>query len=186
MQTPYKNFRLITLITLLGVCFLTPSVIWASHIVGGDMTYKFVSRNPATQMITYHITLHVYRDRFSTSGTGGIPTPLDPNASISIHQQLPSGAFTRVRTITTPLRSKVNLPTPVIPCSETPSNVGAEDGLYEWDEVLRDTNGSYFISYQRCCRNATTYNIAQYIATLLRSWQNDRSTRGMFNPVLSY
>ena len=161
MQTPYKNIRLITLITLLGVCFLTPSVIWASHIVGGDMTYKFVSRNPATQMITYHMTLHVYRDRFSTSGTGGQSTPLDPSASISIHQQLPSGAFTRVRIITTPLRSRTDLPTPVIPCSETPSNVGAEDGLYEWDEVLRDTNGSYFISYQRCCRNATTYNIAQ-------------------------
>ena len=107
------------------------------------------------------MTLHVYRDRFSTSGTGGQSTPLDPSASISIHQQLPSGAFTRVRIITTPLRSRTDLPTPVIPCSETPSNVGAEDGLYEWDEVLRDTNGSYFISYQRCCRNATTYNIAQ-------------------------
>lgn len=25
-----------------------------------------------------------------------------------------------------------------------------------------------------------------YIATLLRPWQNDRYTRGMFNPVLSY
>ena len=25
-----------------------------------------------------------------------------------------------------------------------------------------------------------------YIATLLRAWRNDRYTRGMFNPVLSY
>lgn len=25
-----------------------------------------------------------------------------------------------------------------------------------------------------------------YIATLLRPWQDDRYTRGMFNPVLSY
>ena len=25
-----------------------------------------------------------------------------------------------------------------------------------------------------------------YIATLLRGWRHDRSTRGMFNPVLSY
>ena len=25
-----------------------------------------------------------------------------------------------------------------------------------------------------------------YIATLLRRWHDDRSTRGMFNPVLSY
>ncbi len=189
MQTPYKNFRLITLITLLSVCLLTPSVLLASHIVGGDMTYKFVSRNPTTQMITYHITLHVYRDRFSTNGGGGQSTPLDPSASISIHQQLPSGAFVRVRNITTPLRSRINLPTPVIPCSETPSNVGAEDGLYEWDEVLRDTNGSYFISYQRCCRNATTYNIAQpssnyggiYYVEITREAQRASNSSPVFN-----
>jgi PKD repeat protein len=145
-------------LSLLCVLFLTPSVSWASHIVGGDMTYKFVSRNPATQMITYKITLHVYRDLFAVSGNG-IPTQLDANAAIGVYQQLPNGSFRTVTTFSTPLRSKVNLPRPVIPCSETPNNVGAEDGLYEWEQTLRDTNGSYFISYQRCCRNATISNI---------------------------
>lgn len=123
------------------------------------MTYKFISRNG--RAARYKITLHVYRDLYATSGGGGQQTPLDAFASISIHRQLPSGAFVRDSLLSKPLLSKTNLPRPSIPCSETPSNVGAEDGLYEWEQVLRDTTGSYFISYQRCCRNATTYNIAQ-------------------------
>ena len=158
VQTQYIKNPICLFLSLLCVLFLTPSVAWASHIVGGEMTYKFVSRNPATQMITYKITLHVYRDLYSVGGNG-IPTQLDANASIGVYQQLPTGSFRTVTTFSTPLRSKVNLPRPVIPCSETPDDVGAEDGLYEWEQTLRDTNGSYFISYQRCCRNATISNI---------------------------
>ena len=158
MQTLHKKNQLLILLAFWSALFLTPSVSWASHIVGGEMTYKFLSRNPTTQMITYRITLHVYRDLYSVSA-GGIATQLDANALIAIHQQLPNGTFKTVTTFSKPLVSKRDLPRPVIPCSETPNNVGAEDGLYEWDQVLRDTNGSYFISYQRCCRNATISNI---------------------------
>jgi gliding motility-associated-like protein len=159
VQTRITATKFLSFFILLSFLFLDPSVLRASHIVGGEMTYKFISRNPATQMITYRITLHVYRDRFSTSGTGGTQTQLDANATIATYQQLPNNSYKLVGTNQRPLLSKVNLPTPVIPCSETPTNVGAEDGLYEWDQVLRDTNGSYFISYQRCCRNATISNI---------------------------
>ena len=159
MQTLYTKIAILRAIALLCVLFFDPSVLRASHIVGGEMTYQFISRNG--RAARYKITLHVYRDLYSTSGTGGQQTPLDALASISIHRQLPSGAFVRDSTLSKPLLSKTNLPRPNIPCSETPTNVGAEDGLYEWEQVLRDTTGSYFISYQRCCRNATTYNITQ-------------------------
>ncbi len=154
-----KN-SLITLVVLFSTCLLTPSVIRASHIVGGEMTYKFISRNPATQLITYRITLRVYCDLFSV-GQLGVRAELDGNARINVHLQRPNGTYTSIRSFGTPLVSQRDLPRPVIPCSETPDNVGAEEGIYEWTETLRDTNGSYFISYQRCCRNATIYNIAQ-------------------------
>jgi gliding motility-associated-like protein len=161
VQTLCKKITLYSVLTLFCALFLDPLVSRASHIVGGEMTYKFLSRNPTTQMITYRITLHVYRDLYSTSGTGGTQTPLDANAIIALHLQKPNGTYVSLGTSSRPLLSKTNLPKPTIPCSETPSNVGAEDGFYEWDQVLRDTNGSYYISYQRCCRNATTYNISQ-------------------------
>lgn len=158
MQTRYKSIKYLFILTLLLAIFWDPSVLRASHIVGGEMTYKFISRNETTKMITYRITLHVYRDLFSFNGT--MQSQLDNPAAILIHQQLPSGAFVKVgQTLSKPLLSKTDLPRPSLPCSETPNNVGAEDGLYEWDQVLRDTNGSYFISYQRCCRNATISNI---------------------------
>jgi gliding motility-associated-like protein len=158
VQTLYRNSLLLPKLAVLAFFFLTPSVSWASHIVGGEMTYKFLSRNPTTQMITYRITLHVYHDLYSLNQQG-TNTPLDQNAQIAIYLQRPNNTFNRLKLFTKPLLSTTDLPRPVIPCSETPKNVGADDGLYEWDETLRDTNGSYFIAYQRCCRNAEIKNI---------------------------
>jgi gliding motility-associated-like protein len=154
MQALYQKNRLILGILTLCFFFGDPSVSNATHIVGGDMTYKFISRNPTTQMITYKITLHIYRDIFS----GG--AAFDDPAAIAVHQQLPNGTFRQVEIKRPSLVSSTVIPKPVLPCSETPNNVGAQDGIYEWDQVLRDTNGSYFISYQRCCRNPTIANIS--------------------------
>jgi gliding motility-associated-like protein len=155
MQVP--SFKTLLSLSSLLFCllFFAPTIAWATHIVGGDMTYKFISRNPTTQMITYRITLHIYRDIYS--GGAGFDDP----ALVAVHQQLPNGGYRVVEIKRPPLISNITIPNPVIPCSETPSNVGSQDGLYEWDQVLRDTNGSYFISYQRCCRNPTISNVAQ-------------------------
>ncbi len=154
MQALYEKNLLLLKIVALCFLFLTPSVLRATHIVGGEMTYKFISRNATTQMITYKITLHIYRDLYS----GG--AAFDNPAIVAVHQQLPNGTFRLVETKNPSLQSSTVIPKPVLPCSETPDNVGSQDGVYEWDQVLRDTNGSYFISYQRCCRNPTISNVS--------------------------
>ena len=156
MQTPFLSQRFFTLVFLFIAYLLDPSVSRAAHIVGGDMTYRLAAKNPAAHTTTYRITLHVYRDAYAANAAD-----FDANATIVVHQQLPSGAFVRVKGSNVPFGRQTELPRPVIPCSETPNNVGTEGGVYEWDETLRDTNGSYYISYQRCCRNATISNIAQ-------------------------
>ena len=47
------------------------------------------------------------------------------------------------------------------------------------DSMIADLEGGFPLRcFQRLSR--------PYIATLLRRWHDDRSTRGMFNPVLSY
>ena len=156
MQTRYNKIAFTVLASLLSVLVLTPSVLHASHIVGGEITYKFVSRTAApSNMITYHITLKVYRDLFSVNGTG-----LDANPAIGIYLQRPNnGAFALFRQKNVRLSSQRNVPPPNLPCSTVPPNIGVEEGIYEWDEVLKDTTGSYVIVYQRCCRNGTIANI---------------------------
>jgi gliding motility-associated-like protein len=149
--------KYLRLFILLLVFFWDPSVSKATHIVGGEMTYKFLSRNPTTKMITYKITLRVYRDLFA--GLLGGATDFDYRPRLVVHLQRPNGTFTEIGNPSTVILSERDLPRPIIPCSETPEEVGSREGLYEWEQTLRDTNGSYFISYQRCCRNSSIYNI---------------------------
>ena len=135
---------------------LTPFALNASHIVGGVITYKFVSRDTSTSVnrLKYHFTLRVYRDLFSTNGTG-----LDRNANIAVLTQGASGAYTLYNSRSVPLLTQKNVDPPVLPCSEVPSNLGVEEGLYEWDETVLESPRSYVITYQRCCRNNTISNI---------------------------
>lgn len=141
---------------LINLFYLTPVTIWASHIVGGVITYKFVKRDTSTAVnkLTYHFTMRVYRDIYSTNGTG-----LDQNANIAVLTQGASGAYSLYSSRSVRLLSQRNVQPPVLPCSEVPPNLGVEEGLYEWDEILNESPRSYVITYQRCCRNNTIGNI---------------------------
>ena len=136
--------------------FLTPITTWASHIVGGVITYKFVKRDTSTTInrLTYHFTMRVYRDLFSSNGTG-----LDQNAYIAVQTQGTSGAYSLYSSRSVRLLSQRNVEPPVLPCSEVPGNLGVEEGLYEWDETFPESPRSYVVTYQRCCRNNTIANI---------------------------
>jgi hypothetical protein len=139
-----------------NILLFTPVAIWASHIVGGVITYKFVKRDTSTTVnkLTYHFTLRVYRDLFSSNGTG-----LDQNANIAVLTQGTTGAYTLYSQRSVRLLTQSNVAPPVLPCSEVPPNLGVEEGLYEWDETLNESPRSYVITYQRCCRNNTIANI---------------------------
>ena len=90
MRIVLKKLNLLsTNILLLSFVFLTPSVLTASHIVGGEMTYKFIKRDTVnTRKITYHFTLKIYRDIFSTNGTG-----LDNPIKIATYLQRANGSY---------------------------------------------------------------------------------------------
>ena len=143
-----------------GILFLccsifTPSVLRASHIVGGVITYKFVKRDTVNpKRITYHFTMKIYRDLYGSNGTG-----LDANAPIAVLTQGSSGTYTLYSNRTVPIQSKGNVTINKPPCSEIPANIGVEEGIYEWDEVILESTTSYVVTYQRCCRNGTIANI---------------------------
>ena len=125
------------------------------HIVGGVITYKFVKRDTANlKRITYHFTMKVYRDLFSSNGTG-----LDANANIAVLAQGASGSYTTYSFRSVRLLSQRNVEINKPPCSEIPPGIGVEEGLYEWDETLLESTTSYAVTYQRCCRNGTIANI---------------------------
>lgn len=54
-------------------------VVQASHIVGGEMAYKFVERKGSK--VRYHIMMKIFRDVYFSDPTA----PFDSFANISVH-----------------------------------------------------------------------------------------------------
>ncbi len=134
------------------ICFialLTPSVLVAKHIVGGEITYTVVSKTSTSNR--YRFTMKIWRDCYTNGGA-----QLDGIAPIGIYR---SNSNTVVESFGVPLTRRTDrLPTPSIPCL-IPPDVCVEEGVYEWEKDLPIINDTYIILYQRCCRNETINNI---------------------------
>ncbi len=130
---------------------LTPSVLTAKHIVGGDITYKFVSSS--SNVNRYEFTMKIYRDCDAT----GTPPPaqLDANAIIGVYAKR-SGRF--IGSYVVPLLTKGKIGPPSFPCL-IPPDVCVEVGTYIWEKDMPIIDDTYVIVYQRCCRNEAITNI---------------------------
>lgn len=129
----------------------------ASHIVGGDISYKFVQRQG--NKATFHFTMKMYRDRFTPTGAD-----FDLFAPITVFLATPNqyyfyGNDNSRELVVVPMNNRRILMPPTYPCLEPPTTIGVDEANYEWNVTLADTNYSYIISYQRCCRNGTIANI---------------------------
>lgn len=130
----------------------------ATHIVGGELNYKYLGSN------NYEIRLTVYRDCYV-----GVP-PFDNPAFVGIFDSNNN----LLQTLQMPFRGLDTLP-PTIndPCTIPPLDFCYEVTTYIDTVNLPPRAGGYQISYQRCCRNQNILNIvnpecvgATYYATI--------------------
>lgn len=140
-QKRLLHFFLVLLIT--GFAF--PFQSGATHIVGGELNYRYLGNN------IYEINLTVYRDCYN-----GVP-PFDNPASVGVFDALTNNyirqkffAFTSLDTVP---------PTVNSPCFIPPLDVCYEVTTYTDTLILPPSNGGYILAYQRCCRNMTILNI---------------------------
>jgi len=116
----------------------------ATHIVGGELNYRFLGND------LYEIRLTVYRDCYN-----GVP-PFDSPASV--------GVFDANNNLVTQLlmafRGSDTIP-PTInsPCFIPPLDICYEVTTYIDTMALPPIPGGYQLAYQRCCRNMTLLNI---------------------------
>ncbi len=133
-------YRLWFLITFFALGFSAH----ASHLVGGELSYRCVGNN------NYEVKLVIYRDCFN-----GIP-PLDPSVAVSIF----NSSKQLVQNLLIPLGQVKSLPLQAPNnCSTLPTNVCTEKGIYLDTVYLPPVAGGYVIVHQRCCRNYTITNI---------------------------
>lgn len=130
----------------------------ATHIVGGELNYRYLGNNQ------YEISLTVYRDCYN-----GVP-PFDDPASLGIFDQFNN----LVTSINMSFLELDTLPHSInTPCFTAPTNICYEVTTYIDTIVLPPSTGGYQLAYQRCCRNNSILNIvapgstgATYYATI--------------------
>lgn len=141
-----QQFILTVLIFFLGI-----GVLDATHIVGGYMTYQCNAPG------SYTITLKVYRD-CSSQNTNG--TPLDDPANITVYRgdelNIANPLINRGEGLDS--QSRID-PGNENPCVIVPPAVCVDEGVYRFNLSLPVSDESYYVVYQRCCRNPETINI---------------------------
>ncbi len=146
-------------------CFL--SIVWicvsilahnelkATHLIGGDATYSFVSYNADSTMFTITVVYNLYRD---IVGQGA---PLAQQEEFGVYRQLADGSWEFVEGYSATRRGLQEIEGIDEPCREEPpsSVVAVETALYEQTLTLPVIDQNYMVAYQRCCRNDGINNI---------------------------
>lgn len=122
------------------------------HIIGGDFSYTCLGVDLAKNQFTISCTLKVYRDCF---GGGAL---YDNPATIGIYRIDAPNRYVFISAEDVALRNAIKLAN-TNPCIIVPGTVCVEEGTYIFRKTLPISNNSYYINYQRCCRNETISNI---------------------------
>ncbi|MCB9290534.1 MAG: PKD domain-containing protein [Lewinellaceae bacterium] len=187
------SFFIRTIITM-GI-LLSALSLQAAHIIGGEITYEclgWTNGDPNSGSRSYQFYMNIYRD--CQGGGAPFDSPNAPYpATITIYRTGLSGDFMRFQA-GFPQVEFID-PDPGNPCVIIPNNVCVQRGVYTFPVVdLPVSDQSYFIVYQRCCRNNTITNIvapessgATYFMELTPEAQsvcNNSPTYNGFPPII--
>ncbi len=146
------NFYRFFTATLLFALLLAPGTVFSRHIIGGEITYKYLGTTSDGQN-RYEFTMKIYRD--CLGGGAGFDNP----AQMAIYRgnYQVNVRIDQFEVFSQSIERLIPVPPPCV--SQLP-NVCVEEGIYVFQRNLPVLiNESYFIVYQRCCRNQTIKNI---------------------------
>lgn len=133
---------------LLAVLLMTGIHTYATHLIGGEMSYEHLGNN------NYLIRLKVYRDcgPDNTMGTG-----FDASAAVGIYENgtlLQTLQLSSLDAVITLLPNDNG-----DPCLNIPSDLCNEEAVYTTTVNLDFNTTGYDIVYQRCCRSPSIINL---------------------------
>lgn len=144
-----RNKLLITVVIFLTL-FIT-STVDAKHIIGGYINYEYLSTN--NNMNRYRITLRIFRD-CGDPQNGGFDYPAQLSIATSDGKYFQRNFSMGNPTVTNLTNLFSN------PCISKPPDVCVQEGVYTTTiDLPIDPVKSYYIIYQRCCRNVSIFNI---------------------------
>ena len=165
---------------------LIPLALEARHIIGGEITYECLGPTTGNSR-QYRFKMKVYRD------CGGNGAEFDDPAQIAIYRGTYSNnaLFSEFGT-GSPVSIRLIPDTPR--CVQMVPFVCVEQATYTFNATLPLSTESYFIVYQRCCRNESISNIinpgdvgATYMVEITPDAQqlcNDSPVFNNFPPII--
>jgi len=170
---------------LFAILFLVSGELFATHIVGGGMTYECLGNSGNGKL--YRFTMKVYVDCFN----GQISFDAFAPIAIYIGTEQSNELFTNFEI---PLTSEQDITVAQPDCIDNLPTICIKEGIYTWEQVLPASNLSYFVEYQRCCRTNAITNIVDAAGTgatyvveitpLAQQLCNNSPTFNNFPPVL--
>ncbi|WP_235293278.1 T9SS type B sorting domain-containing protein [Portibacter lacus] len=152
-----KLIKVISSLFVLGL-FLVPSNVKATHIVGGEITYRCLAN------WTFEVTLTLRRD----CEFGSKEAQFDDPASVGIYDK--SGELLwwlgQGGQLSIPFNQDDTLNTEYVPgCDFLGQGVCVHTSTYIDTITLPFRPGGYILAYSRCCRNETLTNITDPLQT---------------------
>ena len=136
------------------ILVLITQTTFATHIVGGEMTYSHITG------LTYEIVLTTYRDDYATGAAFDSPA--------TVHLYTEAGVFIEsyAFVLDNPAQADQLLVNPYPnPCLDIPldnqgnPNVLIQKGIYTSNITVPSGIESYYLIYGRCCRNGVIDNL---------------------------
>jgi gliding motility-associated-like protein len=160
----------------------------AKHIIGGEVTYECLGAVSGGQ--NYRITMRIYRDCDPTTGGADFDSP----AYFAIYRGSENNN-SRFSTLQVPYQGDFRIIPDTPACIKNVPFVCVEQATYVFEVVLPvSQSDSYFVVYQRCCRNNSIVNIydpesvgATYAVEITPNAQtfcNDSPVFSEFPPVI--
>ena len=141
-----KKYKLIFLLVALFFIGFKAS---ATHIIGGEVNYKYLGSN------NYEISITMYRDCLTGQAD------YDVNANVGIFDA--SGAPLQLLSVPFPgsdtVKAEINYHCGIDNLDSLAATICVERAIYTFQVNLPPRAGGYTIAYQRCCRNAGILNI---------------------------
>ena len=154
-----------TWLTFMLVVFFNLDVAHATHIVGGDITYRFLDR--ANGQNRYEIILTVRRDCSKNKDGKDVNEPFDKNAVITIFKDDKNNKKTVFQILKVAQSSTSSVDDKIeSDCGFEGNQICYEQTEYKAIVNLPDNpEGGYIFVYQRCCRNGSINNIINPLNT---------------------
>ena len=137
------NKKSLLLSLCIGILLLLPMAVQASHIIGGELTYRCLGNGQ------FEITLDVFRDCFYGEATFDNPARVGIFNDLGLEQTLQLSPIS-IDTLPNDLGD---------PCINVPPDVCVDWARYRTIVSLTPSPTGHVIVYQRCCRNETISNI---------------------------